>query len=176
MASPALLFPMICPFCTEDKDKVIDSRASEGGRVIRRRRQCMECSKRFTTYERIEETGRLTVIKRDGSRVTFNRENILRGVRSACGKRPIAEEHKIRLVDEIEDAIHRQYDREVESRAVGELVAEKLRQLDAGDFREYKLHNQPVGACQIIITTDKTNNKIQERKRLRPLFSCLRNV
>jgi len=121
---------MICPFCGVDNDKVIDSRASEAGRVIRRRRQCLGCRKRFTTYERVEETVRLTVIKRDGSRVPFNRENILRGVRAACGKRPIPEEVKIRLVDEVEDELHRKYDREVESREIGELTAAKLRQID----------------------------------------------
>ena len=121
---------MVCPYCTADNDKVIDSRASEAGRVIRRRRQCLDCSKRFTTYERIEETVRLIVIKRDGSRVPFNRENVLKGVVSACGKRPIPEDAKIRLVDEVEDELHRTYDREVESRKIGELVARKLRDLD----------------------------------------------
>ncbi len=121
---------MICPYCGVDNDKVIDSRASEAGRVIRRRRQCLGCHKRFTTYERVEEAARLIVIKKDGSRVPFNRENILRGVQAACGKRPIAEETKVRLVDEIEDELHKTFDREVESRAIGELVARKLRDLD----------------------------------------------
>lgn len=121
---------MVCPYCTVDNDKVIDSRASEAGRVIRRRRQCLACSKRFTTYERIEETVRLIVIKRDGSRVPFARDNVLRGVLAACGKRPIPEEAKLRLVDEVEDELHRTYDREVESRKIGELVARKLRDLD----------------------------------------------
>jgi transcriptional repressor NrdR len=121
---------MICPFCGKDDDKVIDSRASEGGRVIRRRRQCLGCKKRYTTYERVEETARLVVIKRDGSRVPFSRENILRGIRAACGKRPIAEEAKIRLSEEIEDDLHRRYDREVDSRMIGELVASRLRDLD----------------------------------------------
>jgi transcriptional repressor NrdR len=121
---------MICPFCGIDDDKVIDSRSSEGGRVIRRRRQCLGCQKRFTTYERVEETVRLTVIKKDGSRVAFSRENILRGVLTACGKRPIPEEAKARLVEEVEDELHKKFDREVESRAIGELVALKLRDLD----------------------------------------------
>lgn len=121
---------MICPYCQKDNDKVIDSRSSEAGRVIRRRRQCVDCSKRFTTYERVEETVRLTVIKKDGSRVPFNRENILRGVLSACGKRPIPEDAKLKLVDDVEDELHRTYDREVESRVIGEMVARKLRDLD----------------------------------------------
>lgn len=121
---------MLCPFCEFDDDKVIDSRASEGGRVIRRRRQCLKCQKRYTTYERVEETVRLTVIKRDGSRVPFDREKILKGLRSACGKRPIAEEAKIKLVDAVEEEVHKQFDREVESRVIGEMVAQRLKDLD----------------------------------------------
>ncbi len=121
---------MICPFCETNNDKVIDSRSSEAGRVIRRRRQCLGCGKRFTTYERIEESTRLTVIKRDGSREPFNRENLLNGVRIACGKRPVAEDAKLQLVDEVEDELHRTHDREVESREIGERVARKLRALD----------------------------------------------
>lgn len=121
---------MLCPFCEFDDDKVIDSRASEGGRVIRRRRQCLKCQKRYTTYERVEETVRLTVIKRDGSRVPFDREKILKGLRSACGKRPIAEEAKIKVVDQVEEEVHKQFDREVESRVIGEMVATRLKDLD----------------------------------------------
>lgn len=121
---------MICPYCGRDHDRVIDSRSSEGGHVVRRRRQCEECHKRFTTYERVEETNRLVVVKRDGTRVPFSRENILKGVQAACGKRAVAEEAKTRLVDEVEEEIHRTYDREVDSRRIGELVASKLRDLD----------------------------------------------
>lgn len=121
---------VICPYCQKNDDKVIDSRASEGGRVIRRRRECLACGKRFTTYERVEETARLMVIKRDGSRVPFSRENILKGVLAACGKRPIAEEAKTALVDEVEEELHREYEREVPSRAIGEKVAAKLKNLD----------------------------------------------
>ncbi len=121
---------MLCPFCEHDDDKVIDSRASEGSRVIRRRRQCLRCKKRYTTYERVEETVRLTVIKRDGSRVPFDRDKVLRGLRAACGKRPIAEEAKIKVVDEVEEEVHKQFDREVESRVIGEMVARRLKDLD----------------------------------------------
>lgn len=121
---------MICPYCEKNDDKVIDSRASDAGKVIRRRRECLACHKRFTTYERVEETARLTVVKRDGTRVPFSRENVLKGVMAACGKRPIPEEKKLALVDEVEEELHRQFDREVPSRAIGELVAAKLRELD----------------------------------------------
>lgn len=121
---------MICPFCGYHDSKVIDSRSSESGRVIRRRRQCLKCEKRFTTYERVEQSARLMVIKRDGSRVPFNRENILRGIQAACGKRNIPEDVKERLADEVEDELHREFDREVESTAIGARVMAKLRDLD----------------------------------------------
>ena len=121
---------MLCPYCSADNDKVIDSRASEGGRVIRRRRECIECTRRFTTYERVEQTTRLVVIKRDGTRQPFNRENIMRGLQSACGKRSLTEEATLRLVDEVEEELHREFDREVPSQTVGERVMRKLRDLD----------------------------------------------
>jgi transcriptional repressor NrdR len=121
---------VICPYCNANDDKVIDSRSSEGGRVIRRRRQCLKCEKRFTTYERVEQTQRLMVIKRDGSRVPFSHENILRGVQAACGKRKIPEPAKERLVEEVEEELHREFDREVESTVIGLRVMAKLRNLD----------------------------------------------
>jgi len=121
---------VICPFCGANDDKVIDSRSSEGGRIIRRRRECNACERRFTTYERVEETPKLTVVKKDGSRVPYSRDNVMRGVKLACGKRPVPEESKAELVDAIEDELHRTYDREVESRVIGEMVARRLRDLD----------------------------------------------
>ncbi len=136
---------VICPYCNEDNDKVIDSRSAEAGSVVRRRRQCLMCGKRFTTYERVEKTARLMVIKKDGSRVQFDSQSILRGVQSACGKRPIPEEAKLRLVREVEDELHREYEREVPSHEVGELVAAKLRAIDeiayiryASEYYEFK--------------------------------------
>ena len=121
---------MICPFCGHNDDKVIDSRASDGGRVVRRRRECLKCAKRFTTYEKVEETARLMVVKRDGTRVPFNRENVLKGVQAACGKRAIAEEAKQKLVEEVEEELFREFDREAPSRAIGERVMQKLATLD----------------------------------------------
>lgn len=128
---------MICPFCAHNDDKVIDSRASDGGKVIRRRRQCLACSRRFTTYERVEELGRLTVIKRDGTRVPFNRENILRGISAACGKRPVPDDVKRRIVDEIEDQLYREFEREAPSQAIGMMVCDKLRDLDEVAYIRY---------------------------------------
>src|SRR5436190_602908 len=123
---------MRCPFCDAEKEslKVIDSRTCEGGRAIRRRRQCLKCRKRFTTYERLEENIRLTVVKKDGSRVPFDRQTLLTGLERACYKRPVKEEDLHRLVDEVEEEIHKRHDKEVPSSAIGELLIEKLRRLD----------------------------------------------
>ncbi len=121
---------MICPSCNANDDKVIDSRASDGGRVIRRRRECLQCHKRFTTYERVEQASRLMVVKRDGTRVPFNTDSIMKGVQAACGKRPIPEATKQRLVDEIEEQTHREHDREVPSTEIGRQVMIRLRSLD----------------------------------------------
>jgi transcriptional repressor NrdR len=162
---------MICPYCDRDDDKVIDSRASDAGKVIRRRRECLGCGRRFTTYERVEDTYRLTVIKRDGTRVPFNRENILRGVRAACGKRPIAEEIKTRLVEELEDELHRRFDREVESRAIGELVANKLRDVDdiayvrfASEYYEFR------NVGDIMKQLEDLSARVRDVKDQQPLF------
>jgi transcriptional repressor NrdR len=162
---------MICPYCGKDNDKVIDSRASEAGRVIRRRRQCIDCKKRYTTYERVEETVRLTVIKKDGSRVPFSRDNIMRGIVSACGKRPIPEESKVRLVDEVEDELHRSHDREVESREIGQMVAEKLKNLDeiayvrfASEYYEFK------NVGDILTQLEELNKRVRDVKHQQKLF------
>lgn len=121
---------MRCPYCQTDKDSVVDSRPSEEGSSIRRRRECTACGKRFTTYERIERTERLTVVKKDGSRVAFSPENVMRGILAACGKRPITTEAKERVVREVEDELLREGEREVPSRDIGRRVAEKLRAID----------------------------------------------
>ena len=128
---------MICPYCGEDDDKVIDSRASEGGLVIRRRRECLGCGKRYTTYERVEKSARLMIVKKDGSRVAFESENILRGVQAACGKRPVAEEDKLSLVRAIEEELHREFDREVPSEEIGLRVIARLRELDPIAYIRY---------------------------------------
>lgn len=121
---------VICPSCQQDHDKVIDSRASDAGRSIRRRRECLACGRRFTTYERVEQAARLMVVKRDASHQAFSRDNILRGIQSACGKRPIPEEVKSRLVDEVEEELHKEFEREVDSRVIGERVMAKLKDID----------------------------------------------
>lgn len=109
---------------------MIDSRSSEGGAVVRRRRQCERCGRRFTTYERVEEGPRLVVVKRDGKREQFDREKIARSVALACGKRPIEEKAKEALIDAVEEEVHREFDREAPSREIGERVMRRLRELD----------------------------------------------
>lgn len=121
---------MICPFCNVDNDKVIDSRASDGGKSIRRRRECLGCERRFTTYERVEQTSKLMVVKRDGTHQPFDRQKVLNGLYQACGKRPIAEALKQRIAEVVEEELHREFDREVASRVVGERVMMKLRDVD----------------------------------------------
>jgi transcriptional repressor NrdR len=121
---------VLCPFCNANDDKVIDSRSSDAGKVIRRRRECLHCQRRFTTYERVEQTARLIVVKRDGTRAPFSRENIMRGVQAACGKRAVSEDIKESVVSDIEEELHREFDREVESSVIGERVMAKLRDMD----------------------------------------------
>lgn len=121
---------MRCPFCKANDDKVVDSRATEGGQSIRRRRQCLACDRRFTTYERIEDTVRLSVIKRDGSRVPYDRGKIAESIRRAAYKRRISSERIDQVVDEVEEYLVAQYEKEVSSQTVGERVATVLRRVD----------------------------------------------
>ena len=121
---------MICPYCGHNDDRVIDSRPAESGRTIRRRRECDRCERRFTTYERVEHQGRLVVVKRDGSRVPFDPDAVLRGIQAACGKRPIPEPAKVGIVEAVEEELYSTYEREVESRVIGELVMARLREVD----------------------------------------------
>ena len=128
---------MICPYCRQDHDRVIDSRATEGGLVIRRRRACLDCSKRYTTYERVEKTSRLVVVKKDGSRVPFDLRNVLHGLQAACGKRPIPEDVKQQLAEAVDDDLHREFDREVPSSEIGLRVAARLREIDEIAYIRY---------------------------------------
>lgn len=122
---------MRCPACNKhNSDKVIDSRSTESGSVIRRRRVCTHCGRRFTTKERVEEELRLTVVKRDGSRVPYRRDKILSGVRHACYKLPIEPDAMERLVDAVESDIFREHEREVTSNQIGQYVVTHLRRLN----------------------------------------------
>lgn len=121
---------MRCPFCKEDNDKVIDSRSADSGLSIRRRRKCLACKRRFTTYERIEEAIKLTVIKRDGSRVPYDRDKMFRGIQHAAYKRPISRERLDQVVDEVEEFLIRTFEKEVSSKTIGERLAAVLRRVD----------------------------------------------
>ena len=121
---------MRCPACHHDESRVIDSRAVDDDTAIRRRRECAACARRFTTYERLETQTRLVVVKKDGSRTPWNAEKIMDGICAACGKRPIPEADKERLVRQVEQEIIRDFDREVPSREIGRRVASHLRELD----------------------------------------------
>ncbi|MAA51985.1 MAG: transcriptional regulator NrdR [Phycisphaerae bacterium] len=128
---------MLCPRCGVDKDKVIDSRSSDGGAVIRRRRECLKCGMRFTTYEQVRSSDRLMVVKKDGSRVIFNRANVMSGIVAACGKRPVSEDAKEAVCEGVEAELHRDFDREVPSVEIGRRVAARLREIDQIAYIRY---------------------------------------
>ena len=120
---------MRCPKCGKFEDKVLDSRETKNGAVIRRRRQCLGCQHRFTTYEQVQREG-WWVIKRDGRREKFDRNKLRGGIEKACEKRPVSREQIEMQVEEIMDEIEKEYDREVPSTALGEKVMQRLRQID----------------------------------------------
>jgi transcriptional repressor NrdR len=120
---------MICPFCAHKEDRVIDSRESKEGDVIRRRRECLKCARRFTTYERSDEIPYM-VVKRDGRREKFDRQKILEGLLKACEKRPVPMAKLAEVVDEIESKLADSSDREISTTEVGELLMQRLRILD----------------------------------------------
>ena len=138
---------MKCPFCSFEESKVIDSRPTDEGERIRRRRECLKCGTRFTTYEVIE-TVPVVVIKKDASRQPFDRNKLLNGVLRACEKRPVSVDVLESLVDEIESSLQNSMDREVTSISIGNLAMEKLRSLDevayvrfASVYRDFKYIN-----------------------------------
>ena len=135
---------MKCPYCKLDNNKVIDSRASDDAFSIRRRRECLECGRRYTTYENVEEA-MLRVVKKDGSRAPFDRKKVLSGVIKACEKRPVPTQQLEELVDRVERRCHELFDREVDAKAIGAFVMEELKKLDqvayvrfASVYREFK--------------------------------------
>jgi len=139
---------MRCPYCKANNDRVVDSRTSGEADVIRRRRECLECGGRFTTYEKAGEAT-LRVVKKDGSRVPFDREKLLEGLLVACHKRPIETSALESIVTDIESQLHEMFDKEVASKFIGHLIMEALRGLDqvayvrfASVYREFKDVNQ----------------------------------
>jgi transcriptional repressor NrdR len=135
---------MKCPYCLEDNDRVLDSRASQDGFAIRRRRECLGCKRRYTTYERIEATT-VKIIKKDGTREPFDHLKIKQGLEKACWKRPVNIEQIEAVIAGVENELEANFDSEVESRHVGELVMHRLRDLDevayvrfASVYRQFK--------------------------------------
>ena len=120
---------MLCPYCNQDNDRVADSRHSVDGTYVKRRRECCACGKKFTTYERVEVT-QVRVIKRDGSRVPFDRERLQQGIERACWKRQISDEQIAALISQVEHDIGTAFDNEVESQYIGEQVMHYLGALD----------------------------------------------
>lgn len=155
---------MKCPFCGNIEDKVIDSRAGTGNLSIRRRRQCLKCRRRYTTYEYIQEIP-LMVIKKDGRREPFDRKKVMLGIVKACEKRPVSMGKIEELVNAIEQSIQRRFDKEVSTQEIGELVMQRLADLDevayvrfASVYRQFKDANQFM----------KELKEIREMLKLRP--------
>lgn len=149
---------MKCPFCSSIKDKVVDSRSSSGDTSIRRRRECLKCKKRFTTYEYVEKVP-LMVIKKDGRREPFDRKKLEIGIMKACEKRPVSVDRIEKLIDSVERSLQKSYDKEVKSEIVGELVMKNLHELDeiayvrfASVYRQFKDINQFMKELKDLLT------------------------
>ncbi|MBR2876865.1 MAG: transcriptional regulator NrdR [Clostridia bacterium] len=151
---------MKCPFCGYEESKVIDSRPTDEGEKIRRRRECISCGNRFTTYEKIESVP-IMIIKKDKSRESFNRDKLLKGMVRACEKRPVPIDTLEKIVDEIESEIQNSLDREITSVKIGELVMDKLKDVDevayvrfASVYRQFKDINTFMSELKKLLTED----------------------
>jgi transcriptional repressor NrdR len=152
---------MRCPFCGFKEDKVVDSRATAEESAVRRRRECLKCGKRFTTYEYVEEVS-LLVIKKDGRREAWDRKKVLAGIIRACEKRPVSVEKMEEVVTQVEHAIQKKSDREVQASRIGELVMERLKLIDdvayvrfASVYRQFKDVGQFMVELKDILGKDK---------------------
>lgn len=152
---------MKCPFCGEIDNKVIDSRLSKDANVIRRRRECLLCNRRFTTYEHIEEIP-IMIVKKDGRREAFNREKVRSGMQRACEKRNISMDVIEEFIDDLERDLRETGKKEIPSQKIGELVMESLHKLDdvayvrfASVYREFKDVNDFVSELKTLLSTDK---------------------
>ncbi|MDF3002099.1 MAG: nrdR [Bacillota bacterium] len=156
---------MRCPFCENPDTRVIDSRPTEEGHAIRRRRECDSCSKRFTTYEKVEEMI-FMVIKKDGSREAFDRNKVMNGIIKACEKRPVSIASIERIVEEIERGLNNMMEKEVESKLIGEVIMEHLKGLDevayvrfASVYRQFKDVNTFIAEIEKLLGRDKLNDR-----------------
>ena len=151
---------MRCPFCRSDNDRVIDSRSSDDGFSIRRRRECLGCKRRYSTYERVEELN-IKVIKKDQARVPFDRQKIRVGLETACWKRPVSNDQIEAAVSAVEADVYAHHEQEIESRQIGELVMKHLEQLDqvayvrfASVYREFQDARDFVDELQPMLDED----------------------
>jgi len=156
---------MRCPFCENLDTRVIDSRPTEEGHAIRRRRECDNCNKRFTTYEKVEEMI-FMVIKKDGSREAFDRNKVMNGIIKACEKRPVPIADIEKIVDNIERGLNNMMEKEVESKLIGEVIMEHLKDLDevayvrfASVYRQFKDVNTFVAEIEKLLGKEKTDGK-----------------
>ncbi len=152
---------MKCPSCQYNETKVVDSRLNGDGTSIRRRRECLKCEKRFTTYEYVEHVP-LMVVKRDGRRQPFDREKIIAGIVKACEKRPVSIDKIEGVTAEIERIVQKKYDREVEAKDLGEIIMEKLAMLDevayvrfASVYRQFRDVNQFMNELKLMLDKEK---------------------
>lgn len=152
---------MKCPSCYYNETKVVDSRLNGEGTSIRRRRECLKCEKRFTTYEYVEHVS-LMIVKRDGRRQPFDREKIISGIVKACEKRPVSIDKIEAITDEIGRTIQKKYDREVDAKDIGEMVMEQLADLDevayvrfASVYRQFRDVNQFMNELKLILNKEK---------------------
>src|SRR5215213_3090185 len=168
---------MRCPYCSAEKNQlnVIDSRSCDGENSIRRRRECEQCHKRFTTYERVEQTTRLMVVKKDGQRKPWDRDKVLAGLQRACYKRPVDAAELVRIRDEVEDEIFNRYDREVPSSVIGEMVTDRLRRVDqvayvrfASVYRQFKTLDDLVDEAKAVLDARRYEDPTQGRLFLDP--------
>jgi transcriptional repressor NrdR len=147
-----------CPFCAELENKVIDSRLSNQGAVIRRRRECLGCQRRFTTYERVEEILPM-VVKKDGRREGFDRQKALEGLKLACQKRPVSAEQLEEVVDGIERRLQEMGEKEVPSSVIGEAVMRELAKLDEVAYRSFKDLGEFMSELKELISERKNTQK-----------------
>jgi transcriptional repressor NrdR len=152
---------MKCPFCGHTEDKVIDSRSTQDDSSVRRRRECLSCERRFTTYEYIEKIP-LMVVKRDGRREAFSRQKIMDGLMRSCEKRPVSVEQMDTLVEDVEKTIQKSFDKEIDAKAIGEIVMEKLSAIDgvayvrfASVYRQFKDVSEFMKELKQLLTHNK---------------------
>jgi transcriptional repressor NrdR len=159
---------MKCPACGHPETKVIDSRLNTDGTSIRRRRECLDCEKRFTTYEYVEYVP-LVVVKRDGKRQPFDRKKIIAGIMKACEKRPVSAERIEEITQEVERNIQKKFDREVDSKEIGEAIMEKLAREDevayvrfASVYRQFRDVSHFMDELKTMLDKDKKNKETKE--------------